>query len=414
MLVKLHKPEPTPITGRPIVASIRCLTYNASKYLDKFLQPLMIRFHSYLKNTFDVIEILESQAFPQDTVILTGDVNSLYPSINIKDGLNAVNTALRLFTDFSPDVIAFVSDLLEWVLSNNFITFGDTYWLQIKGTAMGTPVAVTFANIYLSMLEYEMAALVRSQVNSQLDLSNILMYKRFIDDIVALFTSLEQAQLYATQFNLLRPANIKVGFTISTSKGVILDISLFKGPRFKESGHFDITLFQKECNKYLYIPPFSFHPAPIFRGFITSELQRFRLHCTSDSDFDINQKKFYSHLINRGYSTSFLDNIFPCKLTRNELLEKRRRRKYERRKKIFSTPTPLVFVTDFTPIQKALDIKSILELNDHLSLDPLAFTIFSNRRPITAFKTAASLRDKLTKSRYPFSVKDKFDSFSCF
>ena len=48
-------------------------------------------------------------------------------------------------------------ELLEWVLTNNFIVFGDTYWLQIKGTAMGTPVAVTFANIYLGMLEYALA-----------------------------------------------------------------------------------------------------------------------------------------------------------------------------------------------------------------------------------------------------------------
>jgi len=411
MLIKLHKPEPTPISGRPIVASIRSLTYNASKYLDKFLQPLMTRFHSYLKNTFDIIEILESQSFPQETVILTGDVNSLYPSIDIKDGLNAIAAALKLFTSLSTEAIDFVSDLLEWVLINNFISFGDTYWLQIKGTAMGTPVAVTFANIYLSMLEFELSTSVRAQVDSPLVLSSILMYKRYIDDIIALFISLEQAQLYAKQFNLLRPDNIKVDFIISTSNGVILDISLFKGSRFQESGHFDITLFQKSCNKYLYIPPFSFHPAPIFRGFINSELQRIRLHCTSDTDFLTNQNNFHTHLVYRGYYTSFLDDIFPCRLTRNEIFEKRKLQKYVKRNKAISTSTPLVFVTDFTPLQKSLDMKSILDLNDHLSLDPLAFMIFSNRRPITAFRTAASLKDKLTKSRYPFSVKDKFDSF---
>ena len=49
MLIKLHKPEPTPIAGGPIVASIRSLTYNVSKFLDKILQPLMKKFNSYLK-----------------------------------------------------------------------------------------------------------------------------------------------------------------------------------------------------------------------------------------------------------------------------------------------------------------------------------------------------------------------------
>ena len=324
MLVKLHKPEPTPISGRPIAACVRSLTYNVSKYLDIYLQPLMKRFSSYLKNPFDIIEILETQSFPQDTVILTGDVNSLYPSIDIADGIVAIQNALRIFTSVPSNSIDFISELLKWVLINNFIAFGDTYWLQIKGTAMGTPVAVTFANIYLSMLEYEFAVKVRSQVITTMDLSAVIIYKRYIDDIFALFKSTEQAKRYSQLFNLLRPGNIKIDFSISNTSGVILDIELFKGSRFSESGFFDITLFQKKCNKYLYIPPFSFHPLPVFKGFINSELQRFRLHCTNDLDFATKQNEFYDHLVKRGYSTSFLDNIFPCISTRLEILEKRR------------------------------------------------------------------------------------------
>ena len=96
MLIKLHKPEPTPISGRPIVASIRSLTYNVSTkwFLDNILQPLMKKFDSYLKNSFDTIEILEMQSFPQDTVVLTGDVQSLYPSIDIIHGLDSIRRAL--------------------------------------------------------------------------------------------------------------------------------------------------------------------------------------------------------------------------------------------------------------------------------------------------------------------------------
>ena len=70
-------------------------------FLDKILQPLMKKFNSYLKNSFDTIKILEMQSFPQDKVILTGDVQSLYPSIDITiDGLDSIRRALKLL--FTP------------------------------------------------------------------------------------------------------------------------------------------------------------------------------------------------------------------------------------------------------------------------------------------------------------------------
>ena len=401
MLIKLHKPPPTPMMGRPIAASIRSLTYNASKLLDKHLQPIMKKFNSYLKNSFDIIEIIEERSFPPDSVILTGDVNNLYPSINIADGLSAVKAALQLFSSYPSSLINLILDLLEWVLRNNYISFGDTFWLQIKGTAMGTPVAVTFANIYLSMLEYELAQNVTA--SHSLDLSAILIYKRYIDDIFAIFSDMESARLYTTLFNNLRPDNIRVDFHTSMTSGVILDISILKGLRFVTNGHFDITLFQKECNKYLYIPPFSFHPRPVFRGFINSELQRIRLHCSNDLDFHSNEKKFYNRLRDRGYSTNLLDSLFPFTKTRNEIFLNRKTKKYA---KLTSITSPVMFTTDYTPLQQGLNWNSIFHLDDTELLDPIADLIFHSRRPVIAYKNASTLRNHLTQSNFPHSVKN--------
>ncbi len=36
---------------------------------------------------------------------------------------------------------------LEFVMNNNIFSFGDTYWLQKTGTAMGTPCACMIASI---------------------------------------------------------------------------------------------------------------------------------------------------------------------------------------------------------------------------------------------------------------------------
>ena len=404
MLTKLHKPDPTPITGRPIVASLRSLTYNVSKFLDKYLQPLMKRFKSYLKNTFDIIEIIEEKTFPPTTIILTGDVNSLYPSIDLTDGLVAIREALTKFAYLPSDQINFIIDLLEWVLMNNYLTFGDTFWLQIKGTAMGTPVAVTFANIYLSILEHELLLKLPNESASVLNISSFLLYKRYIDDIVAFFPDKESALEFAKVFNLLRPNNIKVDFVISDTTGVILDITIFKGRRFNTSGHFDISLFQKSCNKYLYLPSFSFHRETIFSGFINSELQRIRLHCTDDIDFFRFKHQFYIHLTHRGYRKHFLDNIFESVYVRSELYIKRKLKKYVA--KNCSPQRSVVFTTTFSPSQQLLNFQSILELNQDLSLDPLADYIFANRNPIVSFKKTKSFKELLIRSRYGFSVED--------
>jgi hypothetical protein len=41
---------------------------------------------------------------------------------------------------------------------NNYVEFDGIIYLQIQGTAMGTPVAVTFANLFLLPFEIQLLA----------------------------------------------------------------------------------------------------------------------------------------------------------------------------------------------------------------------------------------------------------------
>ena len=47
-------------------------------------------------------------------------------------------------------------DLLEFILKKNNFQFNGTNYLQISGTAMGTKVAPSYANLFMSKLEKEM------------------------------------------------------------------------------------------------------------------------------------------------------------------------------------------------------------------------------------------------------------------
>ena len=61
---------------------------------------------------------------------------------------------------------------LSIIMKNNLFQFGDTYWLQISGVAMGAPPACTIAMIYYYIRECSFLPLFPS----------ITFYTRYIDD----------------------------------------------------------------------------------------------------------------------------------------------------------------------------------------------------------------------------------------
>eukprot|EP00956_Cyclotella_meneghiniana_P000184 scaffold247_cov39-Cyclotella_meneghiniana.AAC.5 len=67
---------------------------------------------------------------------------------------------------------------MKIVFRNNLFKFGDTYWRQKSGTAMGTPPAPPYATIFYAIHENEMLKKWSEQVP---------FYKRFIDDVFGIW-----------------------------------------------------------------------------------------------------------------------------------------------------------------------------------------------------------------------------------
>ena len=69
-------------------------------------------------------------------------------------------------------------DALRLLMNNNVFQFGDTYWLQKVGTAMGVPPAPPWATIFFGFHEETVLA----QFGYKLQL-----YCRFIYDVLGIF-----------------------------------------------------------------------------------------------------------------------------------------------------------------------------------------------------------------------------------
>jgi len=64
-------------------------------------------------------------------------------------------------------------------MENNVFSFADTFWLQLSGTAMGTPTACAYA--MLSYGHHE-----NTEILEEFQ-PNLLYYKRYIDDIFGIW-----------------------------------------------------------------------------------------------------------------------------------------------------------------------------------------------------------------------------------
>ncbi len=292
--IKVHK---SPIShqnrliypARPIAAAPFTATYHASKYLHNLLFPLVKLIPSICHSSISVIYDMHftPPILTNDSVILTADVNALYPNIPIKQGIDAVIKTCLEF-NYMLDKLTLIRDLLEWVLFNNYVTFNNKIYLQRTGTAMGTPVAPTFANLFLYQLEKPY-------------LLQCIYYKRYIDDIFAIMKNEQESQQFVCNFNNVFPT-IKLDATHIGSTGVFLDLYFTL-----ENNMIKHRIYQKPENKYSYIPTISDHNKSVFTNFIKQELKRYLIGCTNEDDYLNIVSLFQQRLKDRGYSRDYLE-----------------------------------------------------------------------------------------------------------
>ncbi|CAJ0933294.1 unnamed protein product [Ranitomeya imitator] len=181
-LPKIHK-HPSKPPGRPIVASTESLLSPLAITLEKILSPLVPKIKSYLKDTTDfLISLKNVRKLPSNCLLVTMDVNSLYTSIRHSDGIESVMSFLSRHTTFSDLQLKFCKDLLTMVLTRNFFIFEDQFFIQKRGTAMGSNMAPPYANIFMDQFEI---TYVYPHSNF---VSNIAYWRRYIDDVFLIWT----------------------------------------------------------------------------------------------------------------------------------------------------------------------------------------------------------------------------------
>jgi hypothetical protein len=408
-LPKLHKLDlPFPINPplvpgrtppvRPICASIGWVTYAVSVLLDIILKPIMLRLDSYIMNSASVAKHLHTMEFPNECALLSADVDSLYPSIDITRGLDAINQALLEYGT-PPKDREFTIFLLRWVLFNNVLEFNNKLYLQIRGTAMGTPCAVVFACIFMGMLERRALASIRGISFMP------LYYKRFIDDILTIAASIQDCEAIKHALNAIDPL-IRVSGQTSPTSTNFLDLTIYKEDDFTQTHKLDLDLYQKPSNKFLFLPPTSEHAPHVPQGWITGYIRRIRTNCTRDTKYTIRRTEFWKQLQARGFQHEKLQKYFQYNPNRTTILASTC---FTPKSQGAPKTLPLLFKirmsTRTTHVLRQLKNALSVYPDDHPNRtfnNPQLRSIFLNRqRPIICFRNSKTIGSRLISARVP-------------
>ncbi|CAJ0964829.1 unnamed protein product [Ranitomeya imitator] len=179
------------------------------------------------------------------------------PSTEIRGKIDSIITKYSHLGIIDPKT----SDFLR---KKNPIT-PDSFYLQRRGTAMGSNVAPPYANTYMALFETSVI------YKHPLFIHNVSVWKRYIDDVFCLWGgSLESLQEF---FLFLNDAWPGIKFTISHDQNAInfLDTTVLKD----SAGLLTTDLYSKPTDRNSLLHYQSFHPPSTKRSIPISQYQRF-------------------------------------------------------------------------------------------------------------------------------------------
>ncbi len=305
IMAKVHK---SPWTVRPIVSVSGSVTHGLGRWLDQQLKPLVRKLPSYIESSFDLKTRLSRLNVDFSNISLFScDAVSMYTNIDTDHALEVI----AYFLQTSPlcagvPHVAIIAGL-EILMRNNIFRFGDTFWHQCQGTAMGTPPAPPYATLYFGIHELEIIPLFASSLPS---------YSRYIDDGLGAWChdagfAIDRQNFLAFQESMNSFGKLTWEFTPLRKEIAFMDLTLRVTPQGIQS-----RLFEKPLNLYLYIPPHSAHAPGILRGLVVGMTERiFRLTSHWRDKQSALQNLFF-RLCNRGYTPSQLRPLFNSALSR--------------------------------------------------------------------------------------------------
>ena len=386
-LPKIHKHFKTFPPLRPIVSHINSCTRKLSEFLDSFLKRQAQLVSSFVRDTkhfLQKIEEIKKEKLPDNTILVTMDVRSLYSNIDHDEGTEACIEKLETRQKKSIPSRT-LGSLISLVLKSNAFRYGDIIYRQLMGTAMGTPMAPNYANLFMAKFEEDMITSYHSSTGFK-----PLVWYRYIDDIFLIWThgndELEKFLLFVENYSDMKKMKSIIKFEVNKSESEVnfLDVSVKL-----EDGSLSTSLFCKATDAHLYLNYSSNHPKHVLNNIPKGQFIRIRRICSDMDSYNRHSQTLCNFFLERGFNIEKLNEIRRDvgKMNRMDLLKDNQKRKRD---------PQTIFVCNWHPSLSR--IPSILKEHYRILQSDERLSNVFQEVPTVAFRRPRTIRNHLVRN----------------
>ncbi len=301
-LGKLHKKVSGEIIPlRPVVATIQSPLYKLSQLIAKCLSKVVSESPYYLKDSWQFAKCVKGLKIPAGYKLISLDATSLFTNVPLDLSLQAIEKRWPKIQQHTFLTKNQFLEAVKTIVSESYFRYGDHYYLQIDGLAMGNSISGFLAHIVMEDLELK----AFNKIPFLLP-----FYKRFVDDIL---TAIPKNQS-ETILKIFNSHHQRLKFTIEEEKNNainFLDLTLTRNT----NGEITTKWYQKEVASGRCLNFMAHNPMTHKRNVASTMIDR-AITFTNPKDRPTSLKKVSEILTNNGYPQQFINRMMKERVDR--------------------------------------------------------------------------------------------------
>ena len=252
-------------------------------------------FVSAVRNSREFAHFIQQETLDTDEVLVSFDVISLFTCVPINLALEIAQQRLEQDDTFSDRTFLTVDDimsLLSLCLNATYFSFGGTFYKQVNGTAMGSPVSVVVANLVMEHIEDRALSTSPGKVR---------FWKRYVDDVCC---SLPKQDV--TSFlSHLNSMDTSIQFTCEVEDNSLLpflDVLL----HHNDDGSISTSVYHKPSHTARYLDFSSHHPISSKAAAVKTLMHRAKALSSSNTAVKDEESYIFRTLRSSNYPQRFV------------------------------------------------------------------------------------------------------------